>query len=223
MRVSYKGVHHDLPPKLQKKLDATFAKISKLLEQRGEKEAHVIVTQERHLHKAEITLQFYDHKLVAIGSDGDLFTAMSDALAKLEQQAVKHRSKFREKGRRASPDKTGPDTAQQDRAGQDRAGADKAGQGAGRTARASMNATSKQSSAKQSNAGRASTAAAPVGGRVPRVFRVDHHDRRKPITVEEAMIHMEDGRDYMVYRDSEKECISVLVRRRDGHFDLVEV
>jgi hypothetical protein len=28
--------------------------------------------------------------------------------------------------------------------------------------------------------------------------------------------------DYVVYRDAEKECVSVLVRRRDGHFDLIE-
>jgi hypothetical protein len=33
---------------------------------------------------------------------------------------------------------------------------------------------------------------------------------------------MEDGREYLVYRDAEKECVSVLVRRRDGHFDLIE-
>ena len=35
MKVSYKGVHHDLPPKLQEKLDAKFAKLSRLLEKRG--------------------------------------------------------------------------------------------------------------------------------------------------------------------------------------------
>jgi ribosome hibernation promoting factor len=214
MRVIYKGVHHDLPPKVERKLDAKFSKLSKLLEQRGEKEAHVVVTQERHLHNAEITLQFYDHKLVATGSNSDLFAAVSDALVKLEKQAVKHRSKFREKGRRAAPDETGPD----------KAGPDKAGQNAGRAARASAKAaTAKQPPMKQADGRRATKGAAGSDVRGTRIFRVDHHDRRKPITVEEAMLHMEDGRDYMVYRDSEKECVSVLVRRKDGHFDLVEV
>jgi hypothetical protein len=33
---------------------------------------------------------------------------------------------------------------------------------------------------------------------------------------------MDKTRDYMVYRDAGTDRVSVLVRRRDGHFDLVE-
>ena len=51
MKISYKGIKKELSPKIQEKLDAKFAKMSKLLEKRGEKEAHVVVTTERHLHK----------------------------------------------------------------------------------------------------------------------------------------------------------------------------
>ena len=54
------------------------------------------------------------------------------------------------------------------------------------------------------------------------IFQVNHHDSRKPMTLEEAMLEMEQGSDYVVYRDAEKEKVSVLVRRRDGHFDLIE-
>src|SRR5437879_5091441 len=97
MNVSYKGIKQELPSKLQEKLDAKFAKLSKLLETRGEKEAHVVVTSERYLHHVEITLQFYDHQLVSEGADSDLFTAMTAALAKMEHQAVKQRTKWREK------------------------------------------------------------------------------------------------------------------------------
>jgi hypothetical protein len=42
------------------------------------------------------------------------------------------------------------------------------------------------------------------------------------MTLEEAMLEMGENRDYLVYRDAERECLSVLVRRRDGHFDLIE-
>jgi hypothetical protein len=42
------------------------------------------------------------------------------------------------------------------------------------------------------------------------------------MTLEEALLEMTKNDDYMVYRDAEKECVSVLVRRRDGHFDLIE-
>ena len=55
-----------------------------------------------------------------------------------------------------------------------------------------------------------------------RVFRVNHHEDRKPMTLEEAMLEMGDGRDYLVYRDADKDCLSVLVRRPDGNFDLIE-
>jgi putative sigma-54 modulation protein len=55
-----------------------------------------------------------------------------------------------------------------------------------------------------------------------RVFRVNHHQKRKPMTLDEAVIEMEKNRDYLVYRDAGTDRVSVLVRRRDGHFDLVE-
>ncbi|MGH9657871.1 MAG: ribosome hibernation-promoting factor, HPF/YfiA family [Bryobacteraceae bacterium] len=55
-----------------------------------------------------------------------------------------------------------------------------------------------------------------------RIFRVNHHRRRKPMTVDEAILEMENGDDYLVYRDAGNDRLSVLFRRRDGHFDLVE-
>ena len=35
-------------------------------------------------------------------------------------------------------------------------------------------------------------------------------------------VSMEDGRDYVAYRDAERQAVSILIRRRDGHFDLIE-
>jgi putative sigma-54 modulation protein len=55
-----------------------------------------------------------------------------------------------------------------------------------------------------------------------RIYRVNQHRKQKPMTLEEAMLEMDQSRDYLVYRDSETDRVSVLVRRRDGHFDLVE-
>src|SRR5262245_26663088 len=105
MNVTYKGVHQNLPPKVQSKVDSKFAKISKLLEKRGEREAHVMVREERGQVNAEITVQFYDHQLVAAGRGTDLFAALSPALEKLEAQAIKQRAKWREKHRReAAPE-----------------------------------------------------------------------------------------------------------------------
>ena len=176
MNVSYRGIQEKLSPKLQEKLDAKFSKLSKLLEKRGEKEAHVIVTKERHQINAEITLQFYDHQLVGLGSDGDLFNAMSGALEKLEKQAVKTRAKWREKARRQDQEPL------------------------------------------------AAAAEKPAAAKVTsgRVNRVQHLNRSKPMTLDEAVMQMEDGRQYVVYQDSDRECLSVLVRTHNGNFDLIE-
>lgn len=191
MKVSYRGVQQELSPKFQQKIDAKFGKIAKLLEKRGEKEAHVMVTSERHLHHAEITLPFYDHELVGIGSDADLFTALIEALDKLEKQAVKQRAKWREKTRRSSNGASRPQEAPAEKA-----------PAAGR------------------NASRQAASAEPAPP--PRVHRVNHHNRQKPMTLDEAMLEMERGIDYLVYRDADRECLSVLVRRRDGNIDLIE-
>jgi putative sigma-54 modulation protein len=182
MKITYTGVKGELSPKLQGKLDAKFGKLSKLLEKRGEIEAHVVVTMVRHLHKAEITVPFYEHKLIGLGSGADVYTAICEALEKLETQAVKNRGKWREKHRR----KDEP-------------------------------VVKEAPAAKTSGRANAKSNSSPVN-----VFRVNHHDERKPMTLDEAMLEMDQKRDYVVYRDAEKESVTVLVRRRDGHFDLIE-
>jgi putative sigma-54 modulation protein len=179
MNISYKGMKQELSPKIQKKMDAKFAKISKLLEKRGEKEAHVMVTSERHLHRVEITIQFYGHQLAGEGSDADLLNALSEACEKLETQAVKTRAKWREKGRRAEA----PAPARE-------------------PAAAKVNSK--------------------ANGAAQQIFKVNHHEKRKPMTLDEAVMEMEKNQDYLVYRDADKDRVSVLVRRRDGHFDLIE-
>jgi putative sigma-54 modulation protein len=187
MNVSYKGIKKEIPAKLQEKLDAKFAKLSKLLEQKGPKEAHVIVTQERHLNKAEVTMQFYGHPLVGASADADLFTAVSGALLKLEAQAVKQTAKWREKNRRSAAGSKSP--------------AKKAGPELAAVVTSSDNGKSSLTQ---------------------RIYRVKNGQDQKPMTLDEAILEMELDRDYMVYRDAERNGLSVLVRRRDGHFDLIE-
>jgi putative sigma-54 modulation protein len=56
----------------------------------------------------------------------------------------------------------------------------------------------------------------------PKVFKLNHREDRKPMTLEEAMLNAADGQDYVVYQDAKTDRTSVLVRRPDGHFDLIE-
>jgi ribosomal subunit interface protein len=64
--------------------------------------------------------------------------------------------------------------------------------------------------------------AANGSARKPKIFRVNYNDGHKPMTVEEALLEMGTTVDYVVYRDSDRDCLSVLVRRPDGNFDLIE-
>ncbi len=177
MKITYTGRQVELAPAQLKKLEARFAKIGKLLDGRREVETHVILSLERHLHCAEATINYYNHQMVGVGSNSDLFNAIAAAAEKLEKQAVKARTKWRDTKR--TPRKAQPEVA----------------------------------------APAVPTPEAEVEGRV---YRVNHHQKRKPMTLDEALLEMDKSRDYLVYRDAETDRVSVLVRRRDGNFDLVE-
>lgn len=179
MKITYTGRQVELAPAQLKKLEARFAKVGKLLDGRRESEAHVILSLERHLHQVEVTVNYFHHQFVGIASSADLFQAIHTAIEKLEKQAIKQRTKWRDTKR--TPNKS---------------------------------ALSEREPA------------APIKAPEPeperRVHRVNHHQKRKPMTLDEAVLEMDNTRDYLVYRDAETDRVSVLVRRRDGHFDLVE-
>jgi putative sigma-54 modulation protein len=177
MRITYTGRQVELAPAQLKKIEAQFAKVGKLLDGKEEQEAHVVLSLERHLHQAEVTVHYHNHELVGIGSNADLFTAIHSAADRLEKQAIKVRAKWRE---------------------------------------------SKRERRKEAEAEPAAVESTPEQEGERKLFRVNHHQRRKPMTLDEALLEMEKDRDYLVYRDAETDRVCVLVRRRDGHYDLVE-
>jgi putative sigma-54 modulation protein len=79
--------------------------------------------------------------------------------------------------------------------------------------------TAPEPAAQPTPAGKKKRAPEPEPERL--IYHVENHKKRKPMTLEEAVLEM-DGRDYLVYRDAKTERMVMLVRRRDGHFDLVE-
>jgi putative sigma-54 modulation protein len=183
MKITYTGRQVELAPAQLKKLEARFAKIGLLLDGKRECEAHVILSLERHLHYAETTIRYFNHQLVGVGSSTDLFTAIHSAAEKLEKQAVKARTKWRDTKR--TPRKAASE-AEKERPAETEAEPE------------------------------------PESGPERRVYHVNHHQKRKPMTLEEALLEMDKNRDYLVYRDAETDRTCVVVRRRDGNFDLVE-
>jgi putative sigma-54 modulation protein len=179
MRITYTGRQVELAPAQLRKIEAQCEKLGKLLDGKDEREAHVVLSHERHLHRAEITVNYHSHPLACLGENADLFTAIHSAIEKLEKQAIKVRAKWRDTKR----------------------------------------------APKRTQAEPTATAPAPEAsseGEEKRIFRINHHQRRKPMTLDEALLEMESDRDYLVYRDAETDRLAVLVRRRDGNFDLVE-
>jgi len=180
MRLSFTGRQEPFTPAQQKKLETKLAKLAKLLDSRGgEREAHVILTSERHLRRAEITINLHDHPMVGVAAEADQFTALFQAVERLEKQVLKLRAKKRDNKREPKP----------------------TWEPAG--------APSASGPAYEEALGK-------------RIFRVDEHAARKPMTLEEALLELDRSRDYVVFRDADTDRISVLLRRRDGHLDLVE-
>jgi putative sigma-54 modulation protein len=196
MNISYTGKYEALPPKQRAKLEAKLQKLSKMLERKGEKETHVILTQERFLHKVEITVNAWDHAMVGVGSNTDVVVAANDAVDKLEKQLLRIRAKWRDTKRHK----------------------DKEAEVVQGSAAAALPAAR----AKPDKSGRTARNSAAKSSGPKKVFRVTHGDGSKPMTLEEAMLEMESSQDYMVYRDAQTDRLTVLMRRSDGHFDLIE-
>ncbi len=197
MKISYTGNFEAIPPRQRAKLEAKLQKLSKVLERRGEKEAHVVLTQERFLHKVEITVNAWDHAMVGIATDGDVAVAAHEAFDRLEKQLLKLRARWRDTKRVRDKEADGE--------------------------KASATLQPPASASKPAKAGNSAKQAAGVG-KVARkqVYRVNHSDGSKPMTLEEAMLEMEASQDYLVYRDAQTDRVTVLMRRSDGHFDLIE-
>ncbi len=174
MKVHYTGKLEPLAPAGQKKLDARFAKLSKLLDRKSEKEAHVILDSEGRDKRAEITVNYYDHALCGEHTNSDTLSALTGALDKLEKQILKLQAKRRESRRGGK--KAVVSDAQQD--------------------------------------------AAPAETSVTRIFR--GKVARKPMSVDEAAAELDGTRPYIAFRDSNSDRMSILIRRADGHLDLVE-
>ena len=201
MKLIVSGKTKDFTPDLEEKFSAKISKLSKFIERRGEREAHVTHHMERHLHKVEVVVNFHDHALVGEGLDADLDAALCHAVEKLEKQIVKVLNKFRDTHRDPKAVRTLKENA----------GATDSGS----RPPAALNG-------KSHNGTHNGTQHANQHAH-PKVFRVNYTENRKPMTLEEAILEIQaDSDDYVVYRDFARDCLSVLVRRPDGNFDLIE-
>ncbi len=176
MKIHYTGKLDKLDATSQKKLDVRFARLSKLMDGRSEKELHVILKHERHLHRAELTMNVGGQPQAGIHAATDQLTALFGASDKLEKQMLKLHDKRLAVKRRAG--KPLPPVA------------------------VAVEVDDQQEPS------------------VSRIYRVA--PQRKPMTVDEALLLLDNKREYVAYRDAGTSRLSVLIRRKDGHRDFIE-
>jgi putative sigma-54 modulation protein len=159
--------------------------------------AQVVLTKEKARHHADVTVHARgEHFLHGEATGRDVATAVSAAIDKIDQQARKLKSKWAARKRRGIS-------------------AAKAGSAAPRPERGGRGFSAERQPERATARSRDFEAA-------PRIIRVRRY-AVKPMTVEDAAAEIGDGRDaVIVFRNSTSDMVTVLFRRPDGNFGLVE-
>jgi ribosome hibernation promoting factor len=196
MNVEYTGRQHKITTANRKDVETGLAKIRKIL---GDKfEAKVILTVEKHRHKAEITITPRNGPLVGLAQAGDMSAAIGEALDHLQKQAVKYKTRWRSKKRHQQKKWGGKPLAKE--------------------------VTPAAPSASDNTVVSVVVHKFPVIAKTTDVHLTHSSDAVaiRPMTLEEAIkeAHFRD-RDVFVFRDP-KGKVMVLHRTRDGKMELIE-
>lgn len=187
MIVHYTGRQVELTDQEKEKAKRRFEKVHRILSSQRNLEANVILSKQRHMCEAEVTLRALHHTLVVTGSNANAFTALTQALTKLEKQATRNKHKLTD-GRKVERQRGEPAPV----------------------VRAALNGAAEDEASADGDRDRI---------RIVRSTAIEP----KPISLDEARIHLEDdNRDQVTYRDLESGRLCVLLRRRDGALELVE-
>jgi ribosome hibernation promoting factor len=196
MNVEYTGRQFEITPSIRKEVESGLTKIKKIL---GDKfETKVILTLEKHRHKAEITISPRNGPIVGLAEANDMKSAVGEALEHIEKQALKYKTRWRTKKRKARDKWNGHDTSA-----------------------AELQPTVGESVA---TAVPMVVHKFPAVAKSTEVHLVHSPDAvaLRPMTLEEAIkeAHFRD-RDVFVFRDK-KGRVKVLHRTRDGKLELIE-
>ena len=94
MIVHYTGRQVEITDQEKEKAKKKFEKIHRILSSDRNLEAHVVLSKQRHMCEAEVTLRALHHTLVVAGSNAQAFAALTQALGKLEKQATRNKHKL---------------------------------------------------------------------------------------------------------------------------------
>lgn len=99
MNVEYTARKYEITPIIRKEVETGLNKIRKILGDRFE--TKVILAVEKRQHKAEITINPPNGPIVGLAQTTDMVSAVSEALDHLQKQALKYKTKWLSKKRKA--------------------------------------------------------------------------------------------------------------------------
>jgi len=99
MNVEYTARKYVITPTIRKEVETGLNKIRKILGDRFE--SKVILAVEKRQHKAEITINPPNGPIVGLAQTTDMMSAVNEALDHLQKQALKHKTKWLSKKRKA--------------------------------------------------------------------------------------------------------------------------
>jgi putative sigma-54 modulation protein len=195
MNVEYTGRQYETTPAIRKEVETGLNKIRKILADRFE--TKVILTVEKHRHKAEITISPRNGPLVGLAQASDMKSAVNEAIEHLEKQAVKYKTRWRTRKRQAGRKLNGKSASQQLQAAV---------------------------GLEEATAVPITVHKYPAAARSTEVHLVHSNDSvaLRPMTLEEAIkeAHFRD-RDVFVFRDPQGKVL-ILHRTREGKMELIE-
>ena len=195
MNVEFTGRQYEITPTIRKEVETGLNKIRKILGDRFE--SKVILSVEKHRHKAEITINPRNGPIVSAAQSKDMSSAVNEALDHLHKQALKYKTKWLSKKRKAVSKFNGQSTQEDLEA--------VVGLPEGATVSVTVHKF-------------------PSVAKTTEVHLVQASDSvaLRPMTLEEAIkeAHFRD-RDVFVFRDP-KGRVMVLHRNREGKLELIE-
>lgn len=217
MQVEYTGRQVTITKALRSQAEEGIERIAKILGKTSK--AHVILTAEKYRQTAEITVKTRLQSIVGVSESTSMETALREALAKTESQAVRFKNRIRARKRLPKEEKhvAEPALLRPRRAGRLAAVATNAEEnGPAKTA------TNGKGPGKPVVPVTVHSFPAKVPIQEPHVVRSSDSVALRPMTLEEAVKEAEfRDRDVFVFRDSQGN-VKVLHRKRDGKMELIE-
>ena len=93
MRFEYTGRHVEVSPAIRKHVEDHFKKLEHIFKN-TDAWTHIIIDVEKNRHIAELIVHWRDHTLTAKDINADMYLALTRAIAKIEKQALKLKTKL---------------------------------------------------------------------------------------------------------------------------------